>query len=82
MTPILARFVTAALLGAAPFVNLHPCAATAAERLESTAIVRDAGAADASASPVRRYHNIILYPVRGDSPWHRATRWESITSNS
>lgn len=27
MTPILARFVTAALVGAAPFVNLHPCAA-------------------------------------------------------
>lgn len=32
MTPILARFGTALLIGAASFVNLHPCAATAAER--------------------------------------------------
>jgi hypothetical protein len=29
MTPILARFVTAALIGAASFANLHPCVAAA-----------------------------------------------------
>lgn len=74
MTPILARFVTAALIGAAPLVNLHPCAAAAAERPENTAIIRDAGSADTSTSPVRRYHKMMLYPVREDSSWHRATR--------
>lgn len=47
MTPILARFCTAALVGAASFVNCHPCAATAADRPP-----RDVMGDAASVSPV------------------------------
>ncbi len=60
MTPIFARFGTAALIGAASFVNFHPCAATAAERPRRQIVaVGDVASAGFSVPPGRPEHDVI-----------------------
>jgi hypothetical protein len=83
MTAILARFGTAALVGASSFVNLPPCAAMAAERSESRVVLPEAGSAAVTAAfPGRRDHAVILCRVREDPPRHRVTRHGSMTRGS
>lgn len=81
MTPILARIGTAIVIGAASFVNLHPCAAADVERLGGrVAAIEDA--AEVSAPPNRAGHDMVIYRPTEDARWPRASCRDSQASGS